>query len=397
MKHSNLAKSEILAESSGPRSVMPTVKIEFLPEEYLIRIDAGTDPDLRELTESLPEKVIGLQVDFRDGFAFLPYQPARLARILNFYGEAAQSHFSLSLVDFWDEMLRRAYSKTTCRVYWKYNYEFLEYCGKKPEQVTPRDLRRFFMKLSLNRTPAASTLNTIFAALRFHYETILADKEFDSFRRPPGAPTKDRQEPPRFLSRTQVRDIILAPESLAHRAMFALLYCGGLRVGELTRLRVEDLDPSMMLIRIRSAGVRSERFTPLSDFALRIVENYLMELDVPEEDQTERQPDHSAEVSELILENKRRRWRESADWLFPGREQNRPLGSRTVERVFVRALEKAGLSPGWKIYDLRHAFAVHYLEDGGARELLREMLGLGHIRSLDRYRVDPPDKSESET
>ena len=66
-----------------------------------------------------------------------------------------------------------------------------------------------------------------------------------------------------------------AVENLKHRALLMLLYSAGLRVGEVVRLRLQDLDAARKVIRVRGGKGRKDRYTLLADRALAAVRFYV--------------------------------------------------------------------------------------------------------------------------
>lgn len=67
------------------------------------------------------------------------------------------------------------------------------------------------------------------------------------------------QKLPVILSKEEVKALLLAPRNLGHRAILATMYGAGLRVSEVTNLRVGDLDRSRKVIRVRGGKGRKDR------------------------------------------------------------------------------------------------------------------------------------------
>ena len=97
-----------------------------------------------------------------------------------------------------------------------------------------------------------------------------------------------------------------------HQVILALVYAGGLRVGEVVRLKVGDIDSDLMLIRVRQGKGRKDRYTLLPG---------------------------------PILEDLRSYWKayRPSTWLFPGAREGRHLTERSVQKVFSRAVAAAGI------------------------------------------------------
>jgi len=76
------------------------------------------------------------------------------------------------------------------------------------------------------------------------------------------------------LSREEVFKILSSVNNIKHRAILMLTYSAGLRVSEVVRLRIEDIDTQRKLIHIRGAKGRKDRYTILSEVALDTIKEY---------------------------------------------------------------------------------------------------------------------------
>jgi integrase len=122
--------------------------------------------------------------------------------------------------------------------------------------------------------------------------------------------------------------------SFRDRVMLTVVYSAGLRLGEICRLRVEDIDSGRMLIAIRQGKGKKDRYVPLSPIALDLLRQW---------------------------------WRASkpAGFLFPNtKDPSRPLCHCTVQRAVRVAAKRAGLGKKVSTRTLRHSFATHLIEQG---------------------------------
>ena len=74
-----------------------------------------------------------------------------------------------------------------------------------------------------------------------------------------------------MLSRAEVLRLFGEVKNLKHKAIMLLTYSGGLRLGEVVRLKIEDIDIDRELIHIRQGKQRKDRYTMLSKFALKFI------------------------------------------------------------------------------------------------------------------------------
>jgi site-specific recombinase XerD len=140
--------------------------------------------------------------------------------------------------------------------------------------------------------------------------------------------------------------------------MFALLYGAGLRVGELLRMRVADVDSARRVLHVREAKNRHDRVVPLPDRVVPMLREYWTSY----------------------------RSRLSRDGLlFPGRYGSTTMVRNAVHRALHTAAEAAGLRKHVYPHLLRHSFATHMLEAGADIRTVQILLGHRSLDSTARY------------
>jgi len=122
------------------------------------------------------------------------------------------------------------------------------------------------------------------------------------------------------------------------------MYSGGLRVGEVIKLRPEDIDSNRKLIYIRASKGRKDRYTLLSNVALQTLREY----------------------------GKKEKPKK---WLFPSWNKEKHITARTVQKIFQNACKKAGIEKNVSVHSLRHSFATHLLESGIDLRYIQKLLG----------------------
>jgi site-specific recombinase XerD len=185
--------------------------------------------------------------------------------------------------------------------------------------------------------------------LKFYYGTLLKKKFIYEVKRP----RKDKKLPT-VLSKEEVAKILSSVDNLKHKAILMLVYSAGLRVGEVVRLKTEDIDSNRKLIHIKGAKGRKDRYTLLSERALEILKQYL------------------------------RKYRPEK-WLFGGAREGRYLSARTADKIFRNACEKSGIKKDVSLHALRHSFATHLLEAGTDLRYIQELLGHSHCKTTEIY------------
>lgn len=180
---------------------------------------------------------------------------------------------------------------------------------------------------------------------------------------------KYRKSLPSFLRMDEVDKLLAQPdEKTAHglrdRALIELLYSTGLRVSELTGLRVSDLDARMGCLRCVGKGDK-ERLVPVGRQALTAVQRYLDE-------------------SRPGLLRKRRGNTQSEACLFLNRFGGR-ISRITIWRILCQYGRRAGIRTQLSPHKLRHSFATHLLERGADLRSVQMMLGHADISTTQIY------------
>lgn len=165
---------------------------------------------------------------------------------------------------------------------------------------------------------------------------------------------KNVRKLPIVFSREELRVLFVTPQRLKQRVLFSLIYSAGLRVGEVCRLKISDIDKDRMQIRVIKSKGNHDRYVPLSDFIIIGLDKYLK--------------------SSLPV-----------NYLFNGRIKGEPLGRGAVQQSFRLALKQAGILKEASVHTLRHSYATHLLEDGVDIVTIKELLGHVNIETTMMY------------
>ncbi|SFM96188.1 phage integrase N-terminal SAM-like domain-containing protein [Thermodesulforhabdus norvegica] len=240
---------------------IPYVKIELgRNNKVIIRL-----PYNQELINKL-KTISGRRWNPKEKYWEVPYDENLISKLQALFGENLVVDPYFYLMPLQKELLIRKYSKRTIKSYMKYNRDFLLFAGKKPEEIENDDIKKYLYYMVEQKKVATSTLNIVINALRFFYGEVLNKRFIYEVKRP----KKDKKLPV-VLSRGEVMKILQSPSNIKHKAILTLVYSAGLRVGEVVRLKPEDIDSDRKLIHIRGSKGRKDRYTLLSDIALKIL------------------------------------------------------------------------------------------------------------------------------
>ena len=247
----------------------------------------------------------------------------------------------------------QGYSARTRKAYLGQLPRFLAWCGGG-RPVIPEDpaaeARTYLLDLIERQRVSKSYQNQVVSALRFMCESVL-DQPGLALRIP--RPRKERRLPA-VLAPGEVARMLARAKNPKHRALLMLLYSAGLRVGEVVRLRPEDLDVERRLVRVRRGKGGKDRYTLLARRAVEAVRLY-----------------RDAYPTER--------------WLFPGSRLDRHLTSRSVQRIVKHAALAAEVEKDVTPHTLRHSFATHLLEGGTNLRVIQELLGHQSARTTQIY------------
>ena len=225
-----------------------------------------------------------------------------------------------------------------------------QHFGKPPDRLGAEHIRQYQLFLVQEKKVSRPTFIQMVCALRFFYCHTLNRKI--SMERIP-FPRRERKLP-LILSREEVQALLEAPGKLRNRTVLATLYGCGLRVAEVTQLKVSDIDSARNVLQVRHGKGRKDRQTLLPAKLLELLRCY---------------------------------WRNQrpTDWLFPSADATRPISAKTVFLACRKAAQKAGISKPIHPHSLRHAFATHLLEAGVNLRTIQILLGHANLETTARY------------
>lgn len=233
----------------------------------------------------------------------------------------------------------KRYSDSTVNTYCSLIVFFCKYLQKRNcTALTPMIVPRFNYEFIVQPKKSISYQNQAINAIKQFFEYSGIEVEFGDIERP-----KREKKLPVVLSMEEVRRLIHSAYNLRHKTLLSLIYSGGFRLSEALNLKLCDIDSERMLIHIKSAKGKKDRYTLLSQKALLIMREYYRV--------------YNPKV-----------------YLFEGPNGQR-YSSRSVQGVVKVAATRAGITKRITPHSLRHSFATHLLENGTDLRYIQNLLG----------------------
>ena len=228
--------------------------------------------------------------------------------------------------------------------------QFVRHFRRSPVEMGEEEIRNYLHYLITEKKASQSIINQAYSAMKFFYEVTL-ERPWNSTQE---EEAKIPKKLPVVLSMREVQSLLSAVDNLKHKAILTTIYSGGLRLGEVTHLRVSDIDGERMTILVQQGKGNKDRYTVLGQNTLELLRLYYKEF-------------------------------RPVEWLFPARDPLKPISDSTVQKVFKTALYRAGIKKKASVHTLRHSFATHLLESGTDLYHIQRLLGHTTAKTTSVY------------
>jgi integrase/recombinase XerD len=240
---------------------------------------------------------------------------------------------------------------------------FIEFFKSPAAPTDTESLRRYLDHLyqsGLGNRSVARHLTT----LRNFYSFLLRENQVEDDPTEHLRPARQWQTIPKFLNLEEINRLIDAPDptrstGLRDRAMMQLLYATGLRVSELCRVALADLNTTMGVVKTTGKG-NKQRLVPVGAPAIQAAEEYL---------RTARPALLKGRASKYLFITAR----------------GGPMTRQSFWTLLAGYGKKAGIFRGLTPHVLRHSFATHLLEGGADLRSVQVMLGHADISTTQIY------------
>ena len=291
------------------------------------------------------------------------------------------------------ELIRlKHFALSTERTYLEWARRFFAFISQRGSSAwCAEDVRDFLSYLAVSRNVSSSTQNQAFNALLFLFREILKVdmKGLDSTIRAKRGPRL-----PTVLSVAEVQELF---EQMTGKPllMTRILYGAGLRLMELARLRVQDIDFDGGMIFVRSGKGDKDRTTILPQAVRDDLQKHLVQV------KEMHVQDLAAGHGEVYLPGALARKYPNADrkwgwqYVFPsgrlsvdprtGAVRRHHMSDKSIQNAMRVAVRKAGIIKHATVHTLRHSFATHLLMNGVNIREVQDLLGHKHVETTMIY------------
>lgn len=299
------------------------------------------------------------------------------------------------------DLLRvKHYAIRTERAYLKWVEKYLRFHREKsgewvhPSRMGGKQVEEFLTHLAVNQRVASSTQNQAFAALLFLYRDVL-EVDLANIH---AVRAKQSRRIPVVLSVDEVRRLIAAAEEIDPFCgmLVEMLYGTGMRLMELIRLRVKDVDFERLQVTIRNAKGDKDRMVPLPKRSRARLESHVAEVRQVYEQDRELEVGPVWLPHALLEKYPQAGFEWGWQWMFYSKQLSQdPREPETLRRhhihetmlqkVVRKAVIQCEFAKKVSCHTLRHSFATHLLENGSDIRTVQELLGHADVSTTMIY------------
>jgi len=247
-------------------------------------------------------------------------------------------------------MTLKAFARSTVTTYKSELVHFFKYFEKKPvEQISKTEIENYIYFMIKRFKISKTKQNQIINAIKCYFEHVLGkDRTLYTIQRP-----KKDLKLPNVLSKDDISKLLGSIENLKHKTILTTIYSAGLRISELSNLRIEDIDSSQGIIFIKAAKGKKDRHSILSPVLLNLLRIYY------------------------------KKYRPSY-WLFEGQTGGK-YSSSSIQKILRKAVKVSNVNAWTTAHTLRHSFATHLMQSGVNMRIIQNLLGHSSSKTTEIY------------
>lgn len=249
-----------------------------------------------------------------------------------------------------EKMTLKRMAHETIKLYKNCFGQFIKhYDSIHPENITKDQIIKYMVGRIQSGSFSETQQNSFISAIKCYYELVLGrERTYYDLQRP-----KMPFHLPNILSEAETIKLFKAVTNIKHRCILLAIYSSGIRLSELTNLRIQDLREADNCMYIKGGKGRKDRLTLLSPALLTHIKPYLKEYT----------PNY---------------------WLFEGQTGGK-YSNRSVQKILRDAVEKSGVNPFATVHTLRHSFATHLVLGGENLITVQHLLGHEDLKTTEIY------------
>jgi len=320
------------------------------------------------------------------------FEQAKLMEQLDDVPEALPTPKEEWEVKLVDRIRREDKSYRTEQGYRQWARRFMKYhADKKAEELGVEDLESFLTHQAVKLRVSGSTQRQGLNALVYFFKKVLRvdlPEDMDFCR------AKKKVNLPVVLSKKEIQRLFDKLQG-TYNLLAKLQYGAGLRLSELQRLRIKDLDFDRSVLTVRCGKGNKDRKAPLPESLITPLQEHIQRLEVLfKKDRNEQIP------GVYLPQALNRKYPQAGEkwiwqWLFPSRQLSMDPRSGLLRRHHIPgvpyqrkitvAAQKAGIHKRVTTHALRHSFATHLLERGTDIRTVQELLGHSDVSTTMIY------------
>ncbi len=244
-------------------------------------------------------------------------------------------------------MTQSGYSPKTIKAYVNHINRYLQFSEGAIEEA---NINNYMVDLLENKACSHTYCNQAINAIKLYIHQLGIDHDgILKIVRP-----KKEKKLPKVLSKEEIKRLFAATDNIKHKTALMLGYSCGMRVGEVSELKVNDIHFERNVIHIVQGKGRKDRQIPLS---IKMAQQLHVYMKV-----------YRPQI-----------------WLFENPAHDGPLSARSLQKVFVRKAADAKIRRHATFHSLRHSYATHLMESGVDIRIIQELLGHASSKTTEIY------------
>jgi len=229
---------------------------------------------------------------------------------------------------------------------------FKHYNDIPVEELRQQHIERYLIFIKENHKVGRAKCRSVAQACSFFFKKVMPV----DYIVPNNLYPKKQFKLPNIMTEKQVAQLFKADLNIQERCVVGLLYGCGLRISEVSNLKIVDIESANKRIKVDQGKGGKDRFTLLPQKLLEDLRQYYVAAGRPKE------------------------------YLFTSAQTRRALHVRSMQLVVNSAMQKAGFENGkFTAHTLRHSFATHMLNQGNNIHVIKTLLGHSKLETTMIY------------